>query len=98
MVLLPLFKSPGPESRPMTAAPRVAVWTVAIDAAPTLTWRQLSALLDDFERDRAARFVFERHRREYVAAHALKRLMLSFDHAAPPRSWAFETAPGGKPR
>jgi 4'-phosphopantetheinyl transferase len=63
-----------------------------------LLWSRLGLLLDDVERGRAARFAFERHRREYVAAHASKRLMLTVVSGAAAHSWAFETAPSGKPR
>lgn len=76
----------------------ITVWTVAVDAAPEELWPSLHALLDDSERARAARFSFERHRRQHVAAHALKRLMLSALRPAPPWTWTFEAAPGGKPR
>lgn len=61
------------------------------------TWLRLSALLDDSEQQRAARFVFDRDRRSFVAAHALKRLMLAVETGVPATDWKFETAPGGKP-
>jgi 4'-phosphopantetheinyl transferase len=77
---------------------RITVWTVAVDAVPEELWPSLGALLDDSERARAALFFFEQHRRQYVAAHALKRLMLSALWRAPPWTLTFETAPGGKPR
>jgi len=52
-------------------APDISVWTVTPDSVPESYWSLLSDLLDAAERKRAARFVFERHRRQYVAAHAL---------------------------
>jgi 4'-phosphopantetheinyl transferase len=82
----------------MTQAPRVTVWTVALDAAPGLPWRRVAVLLDDTERARAARFAFERHRCAFVVAHALKRLMLSAIGGVAPQLWTFDTEPGGKPR
>lgn len=60
-------------------------------------WPRLSALLDDNERQRAARFVFDRDRQAFVAAHALKRLMLAVETGVAAKEWKFESAPGGKP-
>ena len=77
----------------------IAVGTVALGTIPEPLWPRLASLLDDAERDRAARFKFERDRRQYVAAHALKRLMLSATAAATvaPEAWTFTTASAGKP-
>jgi 4'-phosphopantetheinyl transferase len=52
--------------------------------------------LDDAERDRAGRFVFDRDRQTYAAAHALLRHAL--DQQAGPRPWRFVTGAYGKPR
>lgn len=82
----------------MTQMPRILVWTVSLEEAPEPLWSQLGAMLDRVERDRALGFVFERHRRLHVAAHALKRVMLSVVSGAAPCSWAFETTSSGKPR
>lgn len=82
----------------MATTNRIAAWTVALATISEALWPRLLDLLDNAERDRAARFVFERHRRQHIAAHALKRLMLSAIGGAPPRSWRFEAPPGGKPR
>lgn len=76
----------------------ILVWTVALSAVPEPLWPRLARLLDDGERAKAARFAFERHRRQHIAAHALKRLMLSAVAPRPPQSWMFETAARGKPR
>ena len=76
----------------------IVVLAVALDSVPEPAWPELEVLLDASERQRAARFHLERHRRQYVAAHALKRMMLSAMTGACPRSWSFELAPGGKPR
>jgi 4'-phosphopantetheinyl transferase len=61
--------------------------------------RHLATLLvrlDDAEQQRAARFVFDRDRRAYVAAHALLRRAL--DLQAGPRRWCFAVNAYGKPR
>ena len=76
----------------------ILVWTVALSAVPEPLWPRLARLLDDEERAKAARFAFERHRRQHIAAHALKRLMLSAVAPRPPQCWMFETAARGKPR
>lgn len=82
----------------MTQMPRILVWTVALQEAPEALWARLGAMLDEVERGRALGFVFELHRRQFVAAHALKRVMLSVVSGTVPGSWAFETGSSGKPR
>lgn len=77
----------------------ITVWTAALDAIPEACWPRLATLLDAGERERAAGFAFERHRRQFVAAHALKRLMLSAAVGAPgPEDWTFEIGAQGKPK
>ena len=56
-----------------------------------------AALLNDEERARAARFHFARHRREYLASHALARNALSHSHPLPPRDWSYSVNAYGKP-
>ncbi len=56
-----------------------------------------AAILDDGERARAARFCFDRHRREYLATHALARVALSHAHPVPPSTWSFAFNQYGKP-
>jgi 4'-phosphopantetheinyl transferase len=78
----------------------ISVWTVAVDAVPRALWPQLVGLLGAEEWQRAEHFVFERDRRVYQAAHALKRLILSA-HASTvvePQTWTFEVGRHGKPR
>ena len=55
-------------------------------------------LLSVDERVRADRFMFERHRRQYIFAHAMLRLALS--HVAPevaPTDWSFASGHYGRP-
>ena len=88
------------EPAQLTAATEgISVGTVALSTVPEPLWPRLAGLLDPAECDRAARFKFERDRRQYVAAHALKRLMLSAtaDASVAPQTWTFATAAGGKP-
>jgi 4'-phosphopantetheinyl transferase len=56
-------------------------------------WRVLST----DERERAARFVFDRDRETYVLAHVLLRLALSHRAPVPPEHWRFRTGPYGRP-
>ena len=56
-----------------------------------------ASLLDDAERACAARFRFDRHRREYLATHALTRVALSHAHPLPPHAWSFSVNQYGKP-
>ncbi|MEM8852715.1 MAG: 4'-phosphopantetheinyl transferase superfamily protein [Pseudomonadota bacterium] len=77
----------------------IAVWTVTLQTISEESWPHLAALLDAKESERAEAFVFERHRRQFGAAHALKRLMLSAAtqgrHA--PQDWSFQDGAFGKP-
>jgi len=84
----------------VVGAGEIAVWTVALDTIPQALWPRLAGLLDAAERGRAERFRFGRDRRQYQAAHAVKRLMLTAadgDDVAP-QAWAFEKGAHGKPR
>lgn len=76
---------------------RIRVATVALAEISETLWERLAGLLCEAERARAARFHFERNCREYVAAHALKRVMLCEVAGGAPGDWAFEAEPDGKP-
>lgn len=67
------------------------------DLAEPAVEEACAALLDDAERARAARFRFDRHRREYLATHALTRVALSHAHPSPPQAWSFSVNQYGKP-
>ena len=56
-----------------------------------------AVLLSREERERAARFRFDRHRREYLASHALARNALSHAHPLPPHAWSYSVNAYGKP-
>ncbi|MDZ5649644.1 4'-phosphopantetheinyl transferase family protein [Nitrospirillum sp. BR 11828] len=62
------------------------------------TYARLWSLLDEGERARANRFMFEANRREYVAAHGLVRLWLGHLLDRPPAALAFTPVTAqGKP-
>jgi len=56
-----------------------------------------AVLLSKEERESAARFRFDRHRREYLASHALARNALSHAHPLPPYAWNYSVNAYGKP-
>ena len=55
-------------------------------------------VLDDDERARAARFVFDRHRSRFIAAHACLRLLLGQYIGQAPAALRFTAGARGKPR
>jgi len=80
----------------MTLGTDVTIWRIPLpDKAPgPSAW----ALLDGHERDRAERFIQDRDRHRFVAAHAGLRLALAAETGQPPRTLKFTTTPRGKPR
>jgi 4'-phosphopantetheinyl transferase len=72
------------------------VWRVFLDTPPAVVAR-LRALLSADERARAARFVFESHRRRFVVAHGGLREILSGYVGVAPASLTFTSGPSGKP-
>jgi 4'-phosphopantetheinyl transferase len=54
-------------------------------------------LLSAEETKRWKTFKFDRHRREYLATHALARIALSHHHPLPPTAWRFQSNEFGKP-
>ncbi|MBR0716861.1 4'-phosphopantetheinyl transferase superfamily protein [Bradyrhizobium liaoningense] len=73
------------------------VWLIeAIDSGPAR--EACREVMSADERQRADRFVFERHRHQFIYAHGMLRLALS--EAAPdvaPSDWTFATGPHGRP-
>lgn len=76
---------------------RATVWWMATETVAACEWPRLVALLDDGERQRAARMGIEANRRSYVAAHALGRVLLSSWAGGAAQDWRFETGAHGKP-
>lgn len=106
----PVRPKPGPltcDTKPrqdmrgtMVGADGITVWMVAVDAIPKALLPRLAGLLNAAERKRADCFLFDRHMRQYQAAHAMKRLMLTaaVRGAVAPEAWRFEMGAHGKPR
>lgn len=82
-----------PPPHPPLSAGEVHVWRIALDAAP----EPHVALLSADERQRAARFLRDEHRRRYVVAHAGLRLVLAGYLDVAPEDLAFDVAEHGKP-
>jgi 4'-phosphopantetheinyl transferase len=78
-------------------AGRIDVSFVVLANVPSACWPGLAMLLSDEERNRVARLRFRCHRQEYIAAHALKRVMLCEMIGARPQELSFATEPFGKP-
>jgi 4'-phosphopantetheinyl transferase len=74
----------------------VHVWIAAVDG-PTLDPDSLAVVLSPDERQRAASFRFEKHRRRYIAAHAALRQILSRYLGKPAEDIVFACNRFGKP-
>ena len=70
------------------------LWLVDLGSLPA---SQQLAWLSDAEHERAARFVFERDRRRYLAAHCALRQLLSARTGRPAAALEFSEGPFGKP-
>src|SRR3954469_7348784 len=73
------------------------LWWLTLDDVPDDAWSRWTTLLDDDERARASRFMHERDRRQYIASHALLRILLQQLAERPARSWRFIALSRGKP-
>ena len=81
----------------MNGAGIVHVRTLRVDALDEAAVAPWLAGLDATERERAARFVFPRHRVLFVAAHTLLRAVLTELGGQPPAAWSFIVDAHGKP-
>jgi 4'-phosphopantetheinyl transferase len=80
------------EERP--APGTIDTWLVELDC-PEATVQALAAVLSADERERAARFVFARDRRRFIAARAALRVLLA--DGGPPAALRFAYSEHGKP-
>ena len=79
-------------------APQQAhVWYQRTDTISPPALAAARGLLSADERAKCDRFRLAGDRRDYTAAHALVRLLLSHYCAITPQNWIFETTPGKKP-
>ena len=80
------------------AADEVHVWCRFTAAIPDDELSALAEQLSPCERERCRRFVVAQDRRDFTAAHALLRRVLSLHGGKLPSEWKFETNRYGKPR
>jgi 4'-phosphopantetheinyl transferase len=73
------------------------LWWLALADVPDHAWSRWITTLDDDERTRAARFVYERDRHQFIAAHALLRTLLQHVAGRPAIEWRFTVGSHGKP-
>lgn len=76
----------------------VAIWWMAVDPLDANVLARWRAILDESERSRADRFHFPSDRDSFIAAHVLKRNLLSWAAELPPWAWQFVPARFGKPQ
>jgi 4'-phosphopantetheinyl transferase len=76
---------------------RLEVWTMRVGALTEDDAGRWTNLLDETETAAARRFVFARHRIQYVAAHALARVALGVTASVDPAAWRWTAGPHGKP-
>ncbi len=76
----------------------IAVWWMATDTVGPADLQRWLEVLDEQERERSARFHFDIDRRDFIAAHALLRSMLTSYVNFPAGAWRFTTDADGKPR
>jgi 4'-phosphopantetheinyl transferase len=77
--------------------PQAIVWFCFTQSMSAQAVDQARSVLSLDERARCDRFVFERDRRDFVAAHALLRNVLSHHGGLPPEAWKFGSEAAGKP-
>ncbi len=76
----------------------ILVATVETGDLPSFVWNEVSRHVTPDEHKKAQNFVFEADRRTYLAAHSLKRAVLSWaDQTVYPLDWRFTEGPYGKP-
>ncbi|MCM5680341.1 4'-phosphopantetheinyl transferase superfamily protein [Schlegelella sp. S2-27] len=74
--------------------PLARLWRAGLDTAPSADEQ---AWLSDDERARAQRFVFDRDRQRFLAAHCALRALLSRQTGLAPHAIRFSLGPYGKP-
>ncbi len=81
---------------PLLERGELRLWTIPLDPPPHVV-AVLSALLSPDERERAARFRFEQHRRRYAVGRGALRRLLGRELGITPEAISFDYGPRGKP-
>lgn len=79
-------------------APSIDVWCRSTAQLTDTEVQTATACLSPDERARASRFRFPEDHRDYIAAHALLRALLSARYGGGPERWQFAADALGKPR
>jgi 4'-phosphopantetheinyl transferase len=74
----------------------VEVWLISTDVSNSVL-AELTALLDEEERERASALLFPARRRQFIAAHGAVRVILGRRMGVPPDSLRWRRGPHGKP-
>lgn len=74
----------------------VHVWLIRVDL-PAAELDGLAAVLDPDERGRAARLALEGHRRRFIAAHGVARVIIGHRLGVPPEAIGWRRGRHGKP-
>ena len=82
-------------SRPVATSSDAVIWLADLDAADS--GDEALGILSEDERVRAKRFVFDVHRRRFIACRAWLRAQLAGRLGCPAASLRFEYGPVGKP-
>jgi len=96
-IIATIAKSPITDKYPIPQTLNIVLCTLVPTGGEECTGTIPTSLLSEAERQRAARFVFERDRWSYAAAHSLLRAMLSEFHGLPPLAWRFSDNGKGRP-
>jgi 4'-phosphopantetheinyl transferase len=91
---MPATPRPWPASLAAALGPEIRLWRIDLDVPPGA---EALAILDAQERQRAARFVFDHHRRRFQAAHAVTRTLLAESLGCRPADISYAHGPHGKP-
>lgn len=75
----------------------VEVWTASPDELGCGACQTFARMLDPQERGRAGRLQFDRDRRAFVVAHAMRRMALGLALAVDPQDLRFGSGPHGQP-
>lgn len=73
------------------------VWLTHVNESSGERVAKYKEILSDEEREKANRFIFDKDRILYLAAHAHLRQVLSHYEDIPPSEWKFRTTPLGRP-
>lgn len=77
---------------------QVHVWAISLANLVETELNYLNSICDATEHQKADRFIFDRDRYAYLAAHGLVRFALSeYDSTYSPCEWSFHTGPHGRP-